>query len=242
MPPRVLRISHNRFAVAGRRRHVLAPAHPPPRSPQYFEAMNEQWPDPDPTSPRPALPSLEELPRTGEGYDPERVEAAFNAFHGHIARLDATLEALQAVEGFSRQASELRNELRAFRRARWEQDWAAAYSRPTAPGGLRMAPALPRIAAEVAFLIAVAVFLGVGHFRSTTIVLVMAAAWLIVGLVEWLVGRASAPAFVSGRSQPVAGPAPLADWPDDDPENGLTMVAELDRSAADSVGAPSRPS
>ena len=39
---------------------------------------------------------------------------------------------------------------------------------------------MPRIAAEAAFLIAVAVFLGVAGYGAVTVVLAMAAAWLVV--------------------------------------------------------------
>ena len=191
--------------------------------------MSERWPvTTRAPEPPPALPLLEELPRVGEGYDPARVGDAFDAFHRHIARLDATLRSLETAEGFARQAADLRSELRAFRRARWEQDWATAYARPVLGARPRVPAALPRLAAEIAFLIAVAVVLGVGGFRSTTIVLVMAGSWLIVGLVEWLVGRESA--FVP-RPRPAA-PSLLPGWPADDgsPDDGLTIVAELEPS------------
>jgi hypothetical protein len=191
----------------------------------------EQWPEPAGSAPRPALPSLDELPRAGKGYDPERVEEAFDAFYRHIARLDATLQTLETAAAFSRQAADLRAELRAFRRARWEQDWASAYGRPTLGAAPRIASALPRIATEVAFLIAVAVFLGVGGFRATTIVIVMAAAWLIVGIVEWL-ARDRTPSF-AGRPAPLAAVAQpdVPGWPDEpSPDDGLTMVAELEPS------------
>ena len=157
--------------------------------------MSEQWPLPQAPA-RPALPSVEDLPRNGDGYEPDGVQDAFDAFYRHIARLDATLRTLEAVDAFSRQATELRDELRAVRRARWEESWNLAYGRATAPAGApRPASALPRIAAEVAFLIAVAVFLGVGSFHTQTIVVVMAASWLIVGLVEFASSRFSGPSF-----------------------------------------------
>ncbi len=199
--------------------------------------MSEQWPATQ-NAARPALPSLEELPRSGDGYSADGVEQAFDAFYRHIAKLDATLQTLEAVEAFSRQASELRNELRAARRARWEEGWATAYARPALPASaLRRASALPRIAAEVAFLIAVAVFLGVGDFRARTIVVVMAASWLIVGLVEFVVSRSPAPSFA--QPPEIAPPVALAPqpdvpgWPDEQPEPadaGLTIVAELEPS------------
>jgi hypothetical protein len=193
--------------------------------------MSEQWPLPQAPA-RPALPSVEDLPRNGDGYDPDGVQEAFDAFYRHIARLDATLRTLEAVDAFSRQATELRDELRAVRRARWEESWNVAYGRPAAAtAGLpRPASALPRIATEVAFLIAVAVFLGVGSFRSQTIVVVMAASWLVVGLVEFIASRSSGPSFAPPPELlPALPPSVEAvhGWQDDE---GLTMVAELEPS------------
>jgi hypothetical protein len=192
--------------------------------------MSEQWPLPQAPA-RPALPSVEDLPRTGDGYDPEGVQKAFDAFYRHIARLDATLQTLEAVDAFSRQAAELRAELRAARHARWEESWHVAYGRAGAPAAASRVGSAPRIAAEVAFLIAVAVFLGVGSFRAQTIVVVMAASWLIVGLVEFLVSRsARSPSFAPPGEVPGALPLPadgVHGWPEDE---GLTMVAELEPS------------
>jgi hypothetical protein len=193
--------------------------------------MSEQWPVSE-TPAHPALPSVEELPVVADGYDTERVHEAFDAFYRHIAKLDATLQALEAVEVFARQATELRTELRTLRRARWEEGWDRAYGRPTfAPAPApRIPSALPRIAAEIAFLIAVAVFLGVGSFRSSTIVLVMAASWLVVALVEWLVSREPGPSFAPPPAATTALP-PVTDtagWSGQD--EGLTIVGDLEPS------------
>ncbi len=192
--------------------------------------MTDQWPVPQ-TPPSPALPSVDDLPVVERGYDTARVEEAFDAFYRHIARLDATLRTLEAVEVFSRQAAELRAELRAMRARGWEQDWSFAYNRPLAPARPGIPPALPRLAAEAAFLIAVAVFLGVGGFRATTIVLVMAAAWAIIGLVEWLVSRDRTPVFTAPAAVPPPE-EPVVGWPDEEPaeDDALTMMAELEPS------------
>jgi hypothetical protein len=193
--------------------------------------MSEQWPVSDKPE-RPPLPTVEDLPRTADGYDAERVEEAFDAFYRHIAKLDSTLQALEAVEAFSRQAADLRNELRSFRRARWQESWNQAYGRSAGTATTRLvSPALPRIAVEVAFLIAVAVILGVRNFSTTTIVAVMAVSWLIVGLTEWFVSRDRGITFDAPPEQaralpPVAG----AGWDPD--EEGLTIVAELEPSRA----------
>ena len=44
-----------------------------------------------------ALPRLEDLPKSGEGYDPDRVREAFEAFRRHSAQLQAQLRVLQAA-------------------------------------------------------------------------------------------------------------------------------------------------
>jgi F0F1-type ATP synthase membrane subunit b/b' len=44
-----------------------------------------------------ALPRLEDLPRSGEGYDPDKVRQAFEAFRRHSAQLQAQLRVLQAA-------------------------------------------------------------------------------------------------------------------------------------------------
>jgi F0F1-type ATP synthase membrane subunit b/b' len=44
-----------------------------------------------------ALPRLEDLPRSGEGYDADRVREAFEAFRRHSAQLQAQLRVLQAA-------------------------------------------------------------------------------------------------------------------------------------------------
>src|SRR5215218_7190829 len=58
-----------------------------------------------------------------------------------------------------------------------------------------------RFVLEAAFLIVLAVAAGVAELRATTIVLVMAAAWLLVAAIEWLAWRES-PVFTrAGREE-----------------------------------------
>jgi hypothetical protein len=80
--------------------------------------MAEEWPSPHHHEAHP-LPRVEDLPAALEGYDRERVQAAFDAFYRHIAQLDATLRTLEAVEVFRGEASDLRAELRSLRAAGW---------------------------------------------------------------------------------------------------------------------------
>src|SRR5256886_1048522 len=44
-----------------------------------------------------ALPRLEDIPRGGDGYDPDGVREAFDAFRRHSAQLQAQLRVLQAA-------------------------------------------------------------------------------------------------------------------------------------------------
>src|SRR5207244_11773617 len=44
-----------------------------------------------------ALPRLEDLPKSGDGYDAEKVREAFEAFRRHSSQLQAQLRVLQAA-------------------------------------------------------------------------------------------------------------------------------------------------
>src|SRR5436190_6250407 len=64
--------------------------------PAYFRhPMAAQEPGQQPSLT--ALPRLEDLPRKGEGYDPDGVRGAFEAFRRHSAQLQAQLRVLQAA-------------------------------------------------------------------------------------------------------------------------------------------------
>ena len=196
----------------------------------------DAWPSPD-QAPAP-LPRIEDLPISDQGYDQEAVRLAFDSFYRHAAQLDASLRALEAVEVFRRDADALRNDLRALRALGLggrsaEPAWASQTY-------VRERPAVPavvfRLAAEAALIVAVAVIAGVAHFRAVTIVLLMAAAFAIVAIAEWLAVRARfippAVAFVSeGEPAPyVEAPAPWQTTPalepgEDTEPDALTIVA-----------------
>ncbi len=200
---------------------------------------SDAWPSPD--SPPPALPRLEDLPIAAQGYDQEAVRVAFDSFYRHTAQLDASLRALEAVEVFRRDADALRNDLRALRALGLgagpaEPAWATATYERAAP---RIPGVVLRLAAEAALIVAVAVIAGVAQFRSTVIVVLMALAFAVVALSEWLASRARfvppAVAFLppledAGEPAPyVEAPAPA--WgpaalepPDDTQPDALTMV------------------
>jgi hypothetical protein len=170
----------------------------------------EAWPKPDARA-RQRLPRVDDLPAAQHGYDRERVREAFDSFYRHIAQLDSTVRALEAVEVFRDQAGELRKELRALKAAGWtQQPWPSYAPARVSPG---MPESLPRFAIEAAFLITVAVVVAVAGFDRLSIVLVMALAWSIVGVVEWAASRerfararVPAPARAAAQELP---PAPL---------------------------------
>jgi hypothetical protein len=151
--------------------------------------MAEGW-TPDESGSR--LPRLEDLPVVQEGYDQGAVAAAFDAFYRHAAQLDATLGVLESVDTFRKEAGELRADIRALRASAWgplpgRQTWAAGYAvRASAEGRGGFLDVAPRIAVEAAFIILVAVGAAVADLSTTTVVLVVVAAWLVVGLAEVL--------------------------------------------------------
>ena len=133
------------------------------------------------------LPRTDDLPRTQDGYDAERVEEAFSAFAARVRDLEEI-------------AAELRDELRDLRTRSVpydEEDWPEAYgvgggAPGPPPDWLASVPpplvrpfAVPRLAVEAAFLLAVALLAGLADLSAPSIVLVMAAAWALVALAEW---------------------------------------------------------
>ena len=200
---------------------------------------SDAWPSSD--SPAP-LPRIEELPLADRGYDQEAVRLAFDSFYRHAAQLDASLRALEAVEVFRRDADALRNDIRALRALGLgggaADEWTVhSYERPR-----RDVPGVVfRLAAETALIVAVAVVAGVAKFRSEVIVLLMAVAFLIVALSEWLAARARfvppAVAFLAAEDEGEPAPYVEAGWPADKPAlepaedtepDALTMIGEPD--------------
>ena len=151
----------------------------------------EAWTTPQ-TPSREPLPRVEDLPVAEQGYERQSVKAAFDSFYRHAAQLDAALRTLEAVDSFHRQAAALRSDLRALRAAGWtQQSWTAppAYGYGVRPSREGVPPAVWRIGGEVAFLVAVAVLLGVANLSWWVIILAMAGAFALVCLIEWLAGR-----------------------------------------------------
>lgn len=152
---------------------------------------HDAWPSPDAT-PGP-LPRIEDLPIAEQGYDLEAVRLAFDSFYRHAAQLDASLRALEAVEVFRRDADALRNDLRALRAlgvggGPLEPAWGTT-TQPYDVSRFEIPGVVLRLAAEAALIVAVAVIAAVAHFRPAVVVALMASAFVIVALAEWLAGR-----------------------------------------------------
>ena len=207
---------------------------------------SDAWPSPD--APLAPLPRIEDLPLADEGYDREAVRLAYDSFYRHAARLDASLRALEAVEVFRRDADALRNDLRALRSlglggGQSEPAWTArSYERrrTEVPG------VLVRLVAESALIIAVAVVAGVANLKSSLIIALMAGAFVIVALSEWLAARARfvppAVAFLPPLDErepapyvevrPRWGAGELVASEDTEPE-ALTVIAGADEHGVD---------
>src|SRR5438445_2123216 len=165
---------------------------------------HEAWPTSQ-TPAREPLPRVEDLPVAEQGYEQESVKEAFDSFYRHAAQLDAALRTLEAVDSFHRQASSLRADLRTLRAAGWtQQSWTQPPSYGYDARGARegIPPAMWRMGGEVAFLVAVAVALGVAKLSWWVIVVGMAGAFAIVCVIEWLAGR-----------EPMSFPRPVTQTP-----------------------------
>jgi len=207
---------------------------------------SDAWPSPDaPPSP---LPRIEDLPIAEEGYDQEAVRLAFDSFYRHAAQLDASLRALEAVEVFRRDADALRNDLRALRALGLggggaEPAWATTTYEPPRRGEV---PAVAlRLFAEAALLIAVAVIAGVAHFQTWVIVVLMAGAFAVIVMSEWLASRARfvppAVAFLppleeDGEPAPYVETSPWAAGPAGATRHHCAFPGGRSRSARASAG------
>ena len=194
--------------------------------------MQDSWPSvgPEPEARRaPSLPRVEDLPVVERGYDPDRVREAFDAFYRHLARLDATLRTIEAVEVFRDQAAELRKELRALRTAGWtQQPWLPSYS-SSEQVRVGLPEAVFRWALEACLVIAAPVGAYAADLRPLWIVVATAGAFVIVALSEWISWReqpllpARAAALPPAAPVEEAAPVPL---PELEPEPAEPHAAE----------------
>src|SRR4051812_1657965 len=199
---------------------------------------SDAWPSPD-TQPGP-LPRIEDLPVAEQGYDPEAVRLAFDAFYRHAAQLDASLRALEAVDVFRRDADALRNDLRALRAlgvGSSDASWSTPRYESPRPGVSSVAL---RLAAEAALIVAIAVIAGVSQFRPAVVIGLMAAAFVVVAVSEWLAARGRfvpPPSAYLAQGDPASSvEAPGQAWagqPDEDTQpEALTIVASAEEVAA----------
>jgi hypothetical protein len=212
---------------------------------RILSGMSDAWPSPD--SPPGPLPRIEDLPIAEQGYDQEAVRLAFDSFYRHAAQLDASLRALEAVDVFRRDADALRNDLRALRTlglgfGAAEPSWSSPRYEPAK----REVPAVAlRLTAEAALIVAIAVIAGVAHFRPAVVVALMAAAFVVVALSEWLAARGRfvppATAFLAQGEPAPFVEAPTPGWggePEEETEpEALTIVATPDE-VAEAAAAP----
>jgi hypothetical protein len=206
------------------------------------------WPSPN--APAEPLPRIEDMPIADRGYEQEAVRDAFDAFYRHAAQLDVSLRALEAVEVFRRDADALRTDLRALRALGFgggaqDLEWATPRYEVTRT---EVPVVALRLAAEAALIVAVAVISGVAHFRPGVVIALMAAAFVIVAVSEWLAARArfvppavaflppvdeGDPASDVEATRPVWG---VASEPDEDTEpEGLTIVGPAEEVEAASA-------
>jgi hypothetical protein len=181
------------------------------------------------------------LPVAWEGYDRERVQAAFYEFYRHIAQLDTTLRALESVEVFRQQAGDLRAELRSMRAAGWSP-YPRGYALTPERSLFGSVPdAVPRIALEVVFLVVVAAVVAVAKFSSLEIVAVMAGAVVITFLVELIAAR-DRPSTPIPAADPVrrVAPPPAPEKPLVAAKKEPAAAAVAESTAADELPAPSR--
>ena len=204
---------------------------------------------------RPRLPRLDDLPTAPEGYDPQAVREAFDAFYRHAAELDSTLRTLEAVESFQRHAAELRSDIRSLRAASWgpvpaprADTWSSAHRRRsrTGPGGA-VSDAFPRVVVETVFIVVVAVGAAVAGLSTPLVVALVAGAWLIVGAAEVTasvagprIARRRAAAFApSAAAEPSptvvapAGEVETGEHPAPAPDDGVPAEAVSAREPAD---------
>jgi hypothetical protein len=131
------------------------------------------------------------------------VEPSETAKHGHEGGAEPE-ELLEAVRALGEEVGGLQAEVRALRSQSpslplpseapgWESRaparidspaWVRSLDSPSLRG-----PAVPRLLLEIVFLVAVAVVAAIARLDAAAIVAVMAIAWGLVALTEWLVAR-----------------------------------------------------
>jgi hypothetical protein len=181
---------------------------------------------------------MSELPRTDdhELLDADRLEEAFAAFSERVRELEAV-------------ADELRAELRTLRAGRVaapafddeDEEWPAGRDAAPPPspdwvGAVRPPfashSAAPRLVAEGAFLVLVALLAGLADLSAPWIALVMIAAWALVALSEWAAAAKRASWHLDEIARPARPPSADLDTtgPWDMPVVQATAIETADQS------------
>ncbi|MCS7006969.1 MAG: hypothetical protein RMM28_03160 [Thermoleophilia bacterium] len=145
------------------------------------------------------------MPRRRE--DRASTEAAARREAGPSAPVAPDTEIAAALRALAEEVGELRRELETLRDGPrplpaatqgahgWEAQAAPVTSGPLWARGLESPsprrPTIPRLALEIAFLLAIATLAGVASLEPPVIVGLLAAAWALVALSEWLAWRSS---------------------------------------------------
>ena len=84
-----------------------------------------------------------------------------------------------------------------------------------------------RFAMEAVFLVALAIAMGLADLSSTAIVAVMAVAWLLVAIIEWLASRGAG----HGGSWTPPAYAPREAWRESEPEAETALVPPAEEAS-----------
>lgn len=165
-----------------------------------------------------------------------------------------TAELLDAVRDLAEQVGGLQAELQSLRSStalpneeREQHGWAeGAVARPESPPWVRALdspearrPPVPRLLLEILFLVAVAVLAAVAGLDTPVIVVLMAGAWVLVALAEWVAEREAATRqralFESPLGSGLLGEDPS--WFGPPPERELLDVAVVEEEPSEDTAA-----
>lgn len=123
-----------------------------------------------------------------EPREPEASEllGAVRALSAQVGGLQAELQALRAQVRPLPDAPDTPGWDESAPARRESSPWVRSLDRPGPRG-----PAVPRLLIEVAFLVAVAVAAAIAELDPVVVVVLMAGAWILVALVEWIGARAA---------------------------------------------------
>ncbi len=181
-----------------------------------------------------------------------RADELSDSISSHAAEVERTLRALEAVEAFRAEAAALRAELQAARAPQYQRQ---AFRGVPAP---ELAAGTWRLILEAGFLVGIALVCWAVHLRRIEIVLVMAASWAVVAVLEAIAWRHTEGAYqvrpplampppapeqpvaLEPQPEPAPTPAPTPeavtpDWPERDDGADLTTVLPVVEAVVEPV-------